>query len=154
MASMVKFSEAWEHDTLHDTKCNCQNTDIAAQGTHISSQFALVRDVIAREKPLNLPVCGSSHVSSKKAVADSSVFPAVGVDFPTITISAACAAAAGACCAMATMRYISVPNAEPASWRSPRRRWCRHAGIRRFESNRLNNKRPRFFAGSRSNNQV
>jgi choline dehydrogenase-like flavoprotein len=53
MTGNVKFSKEWARNKLYDIKYHYQNPAVAAQGTHISSQFALTHDVIKREKLLN-----------------------------------------------------------------------------------------------------
>lgn len=63
--SMLIFSETREHNPLYDIRCNYQKTDIDPRGPHISSRFALTRDVIRHEKPRILPVRFFSYLFCK-----------------------------------------------------------------------------------------
>ncbi|SAL84959.1 glucose-methanol-choline oxidoreductase [Caballeronia choica] len=53
MSAKVNFKKAWARNKLYDIKYHYQNTAVAAHGTFISSQFALTKDVLEREKLLN-----------------------------------------------------------------------------------------------------
>lgn len=53
MSAKVNFKKQWARNKLYDIKYHYQNTAVAAHGTFISSQFALTKDVLEREKLLN-----------------------------------------------------------------------------------------------------
>lgn len=53
MSAKVNFKKAWARNKLYDIKYHYQNTAVAAHGTFISSQFALTKDVLEKEKLLN-----------------------------------------------------------------------------------------------------
>jgi choline dehydrogenase-like flavoprotein len=53
MSSNVRFRKQWARNKLYDIKYHYQNKAVAAHGTFISSQFALTRDALEREKLLN-----------------------------------------------------------------------------------------------------
>jgi choline dehydrogenase-like flavoprotein len=52
----VKFSHDWSRNKLYDIKYHYMNSAVAAHGTHIASQLALVPEVLEREKLLNARV--------------------------------------------------------------------------------------------------
>lgn len=53
MSGNVRFSKAWARNKLYDIKYHYQNAAVAAHGTRFSSQFALTRDTLQRERLLN-----------------------------------------------------------------------------------------------------
>ena len=53
MSGSVRFSPAWVRNKLYDIKFHYQNAAVSAHGTPISSQFALMPDVLRRERLLN-----------------------------------------------------------------------------------------------------
>jgi len=53
MSASIRFKKPWTRNKLYDIKYHYQNAAVAANGTHISSQFALTHDVLKRERLLN-----------------------------------------------------------------------------------------------------
>lgn len=56
MSGWVHFNQAWSRNKLYDIKYHYQNAAVSAHSTHISSQFALRPEVLARERLLNARV--------------------------------------------------------------------------------------------------
>jgi choline dehydrogenase-like flavoprotein len=53
MSASIRFKPAWARNKLYDIKYHYQNAAVSAHGTHVSSQFALTRAVLERERLLN-----------------------------------------------------------------------------------------------------
>lgn len=53
MSASVRFKPAWARNKLYDIKYHYQNAAVSAHGAHISSQFALTRETLERERLLN-----------------------------------------------------------------------------------------------------
>jgi choline dehydrogenase-like flavoprotein len=53
MSANVHFKKPWARNKLYDIKYHYQNKAVSAHGTFISSQFALTRQVLEKEKLLN-----------------------------------------------------------------------------------------------------
>jgi choline dehydrogenase-like flavoprotein len=53
MSGSIRFNKAWARNKLYDIKFHYQNAAVSAHGTRISSQFALTRVVLQRERLLN-----------------------------------------------------------------------------------------------------
>ena len=68
LSGNIRFTKEWSRNKLHDIKYHYQNATVAAHGTHISSQFSLVPEVLKQERLLNAQVWFSS------------VFPGEGSD--------------------------------------------------------------------------
>jgi choline dehydrogenase-like flavoprotein len=64
----IRFTKNWSRNKLYDIKYHYMNSAVAAHGTHIASQLALVPEVLERERLLNARVWFSS------------VFPGEGSD--------------------------------------------------------------------------
>jgi len=60
MTGNVRFSQQWSRNKLYDIKYHYQNSAVSAHGTRIASQFALVPEVLERERLLNARVWFSS----------------------------------------------------------------------------------------------
>lgn len=56
----VRFKKEWSRNKLYDIKYHYMNSAVAAHGTHIASQFALVPEVLEKERLLNARVWLSS----------------------------------------------------------------------------------------------
>jgi choline dehydrogenase-like flavoprotein len=53
MSGSVRFTRAWQRNKLYDIKYHYQNKAVSANGTFVSSQFALAPEVLRREHLLN-----------------------------------------------------------------------------------------------------
>lgn len=56
----IRFRKEWSRNKLYDVKYHYMNSAVAAHGTHIASQFALVPEVLEKERLLNARVWFSS----------------------------------------------------------------------------------------------
>lgn len=59
-SGIVRFAPRWSRNKLYDIKYHYMNSAVAAFGTHIASQLALVPDVLEQERLLNARVWFSS----------------------------------------------------------------------------------------------
>jgi choline dehydrogenase-like flavoprotein len=56
----IRFKKEWSRNKLYDIKYHYMNSAVAAHGTHIASQFALLPEVLKQERLLNARVWFSS----------------------------------------------------------------------------------------------
>lgn len=56
----IRFAKSWARNKLYDIKYHYMNSAVAAHGTHIASQLALVPEVLKEERLLNARVWFSS----------------------------------------------------------------------------------------------
>lgn len=56
----IRFAKSWARNKLYDIKYHYMNSAVAAHGTHIASQLALVPEVLKQERLLNARVWFSS----------------------------------------------------------------------------------------------
>ncbi len=56
----IRFAKSWARNKLYDIKYHYMNSTVAAHGTHIASQLALVPEVLKQERLLNARVWFSS----------------------------------------------------------------------------------------------
>jgi choline dehydrogenase-like flavoprotein len=70
----IKFAKAWSRNKLYDIKYHYMNSAVAAHGTHIASQLALVPEVLKEERLLNARVWFSSIFPGEGSAGAQALF--------------------------------------------------------------------------------
>lgn len=70
----IRFKKEWSRNKLYDVKYHYMNSAVAAHGTHIASQFALLPDVLQKERILNSRVWFSSVFPGEGSAGAQALF--------------------------------------------------------------------------------
>lgn len=70
----IKFSKKWSRNKLYDIKYHYMNSAVAAHGTHIAAQMALLPEVLERERLLNAVIWFSSIFPGEGSAGAQALF--------------------------------------------------------------------------------
>jgi len=74
LSGSVRFTHEWARNKLYDVKYHFQNTAVAAHGTCIASQFALLPEVLREERLLNARVWLSSVFPGEDSAGSQALY--------------------------------------------------------------------------------
>ena len=73
-SGMVRFTDKWARNKLYDIKYHYMNSAVAANGTHIAAQLALVPEVLREERLLNARTWFSSIFPGEGSAGAKALF--------------------------------------------------------------------------------